>query len=186
MTSGGRSISIDWREAFAHHPRIGEAEHSVAEKRARRSWAAGEQASVATAQDAVRDALVEANIKYERRFGYIYIVCATGKTADEMLALARGRLHNSAKVELRVAAEEQRKITRLAPGEIVGRRGRIVSTLSTHVLDTALGKPAAAIRVTLMRANSDEIVWQRRHRTVTGAFATFRRSTLRSSRASTA
>jgi 2-oxo-4-hydroxy-4-carboxy-5-ureidoimidazoline decarboxylase len=103
----------DWREAFARHPRIGEAESAPPDNEHERRWASGEQASVATAQDAVRDALVEANRKYERRFGYIYIVCATGKSADEMLALARGRLHNSPKVELRVAAEEQRKITRL-------------------------------------------------------------------------
>lgn len=103
----------DWREAFARHPRIGEAESAPPEDERERHWASGEQAGVATAQDAVRDALVEANRKYERRFGYIYIVCATGKSADEMLALARGRLHNSPQVELRVAAEEQRKITRL-------------------------------------------------------------------------
>jgi 2-oxo-4-hydroxy-4-carboxy-5-ureidoimidazoline decarboxylase len=103
----------DWREAFARHPRIGEAETAPPNDERERTWAAGEQSSVATAQESVRDALVEANIKYERRFGYIYIVCATGKSADEMLALARGRLHNSPKVELRVAAEEQRKITRL-------------------------------------------------------------------------
>jgi OHCU decarboxylase len=110
----------DWREAFARHPRIGEPESASPHGERERSWAAGEQATVATAQDAVRDALVEANIKYERRFGYIYIVCATGKTADEMLALARGRLHNSAKVELRVAAEEQRKITRLRLEKLFG------------------------------------------------------------------
>jgi 2-oxo-4-hydroxy-4-carboxy-5-ureidoimidazoline decarboxylase len=103
----------DWREAFARHPRIGEAESAPPNDERERSWASGEQAGVATAQDAVRSALVEANRDYERRFGYIYIVCATGRSADEMLALARGRLHNAPKIELRVAAEEQRKITRL-------------------------------------------------------------------------
>jgi OHCU decarboxylase len=103
----------DWREAFARHPRIGEAETSPPRDERERNWASGEQAGVATAQDAVRHALVDANREYERRFGYIYIVCATGVSADEMLALARGRLHNAPKVELRVAAEEQRKITQL-------------------------------------------------------------------------
>jgi 2-oxo-4-hydroxy-4-carboxy-5-ureidoimidazoline decarboxylase len=103
----------DWREAFARHPRIGEAESSPPADERERNWASGEQASVAAAQDAVRSALVEANREYERRFGYIYVVCATGRSADEMLALARGRLHNAPKVELRVAAEEQLKITRL-------------------------------------------------------------------------
>jgi 2-oxo-4-hydroxy-4-carboxy-5-ureidoimidazoline decarboxylase len=103
----------DWREAFARHPRIGEAESAPPDGERERSWASGEQAGVGTAQESVRSALVEANRDYERRFGYIYIVCATGRSADEMLALARGRLHNAPKIELRVAAEEQRKITRL-------------------------------------------------------------------------
>jgi 2-oxo-4-hydroxy-4-carboxy-5-ureidoimidazoline decarboxylase len=103
----------DWREAFARHPRIGEAESAPPHDERERSWASGEQVGVAMAQESVRSALVEANREYERRFGYIYIVCATGRSADEMLALARGRLHNAPKVELRVAAEEQRKITRL-------------------------------------------------------------------------
>ncbi|HMA23965.1 MAG: 2-oxo-4-hydroxy-4-carboxy-5-ureidoimidazoline decarboxylase [Gemmatimonas sp.] len=103
----------DWREAFARHPRIGEAESAPPHDERERHWASREQASLAVAQDAVRNALVEANRDYERRFGYIYVVCATGRSADEMLALARGRLHNAPKIELRVAAEEQRKITRL-------------------------------------------------------------------------
>jgi 2-oxo-4-hydroxy-4-carboxy-5-ureidoimidazoline decarboxylase len=103
----------DWREAFARHPRIGEAESAPPDNERERGWASGEQASVAAAQHVVRSALVDANREYEQRFGYIYIVCATGRTADEMLALARGRLHNAPKVELRVAAEEQLKITRL-------------------------------------------------------------------------
>jgi len=103
----------DWRDAFARHPRIGEIDAAPPADERERTWAASEQAGIATAQDAVRNALVEANREYERRFGYVYIVNATGRTADEMLALARGRLHNSPKVELRVAAEELRKITQV-------------------------------------------------------------------------
>lgn len=61
----------------------------------------------------VRAELAEANRTYESRFGYIFIVCATGKSAEEMLALVRSRLRNDAETELRVAADEQRKITRL-------------------------------------------------------------------------
>ena len=57
--------------------------------------------------------LAEVNAEYERRFGYIYIVCASGKSADELLAIARGRLGNEPEKELRVAAEEQRKIMQL-------------------------------------------------------------------------
>jgi 2-oxo-4-hydroxy-4-carboxy-5-ureidoimidazoline decarboxylase len=95
----------DWREAFAHHPRIGE--------QTKNSIAAKEQSGVSGAASEVRQALAEANRDYEQRFGYIYIVCATGKSAEEMLAIARDRLQNDPDTELRVAAEEQRKITRL-------------------------------------------------------------------------
>jgi 2-oxo-4-hydroxy-4-carboxy-5-ureidoimidazoline decarboxylase len=94
----------DWREAFAHHPRIGE--RAVGE-------AAREQAGMDHADDGVRARMADANRAYERRFGHIYIVCATGKSAGELLSLAESRLANDAETELRVAAEEQRRITRL-------------------------------------------------------------------------
>ena len=95
----------DWREAFAHHPRIGE--------QTTNATAAKEQSGVSGAADDVRQALAKANRDYEQLFGYIYIVCATGKSAEEMLAIAKSRLENDPETELRVAAEEQRKITRL-------------------------------------------------------------------------
>lgn len=95
----------DWREAFAYHPRIGERTTSAV--------AAKEQSGVTDATNLVRQALAEANRDYEERFGYIYIVCATGKSAEEMLAIAQARLQNDPDTELKVAAEEQRKITRL-------------------------------------------------------------------------
>src|SRR5205823_4584197 len=87
----------DWREAFAAHPRIGEPDRASGAReaggagerpgvgRARSEWPAGEQAGMAAATDAVRERLATANREYEARFGFIYIVCATGKTADEML-----------------------------------------------------------------------------------------------------
>lgn len=103
----------DWREAFAHHPRIGEQATGAPQDERARDWSAAEQANIATAHDTIRDALAEANEEYERKFGYIYIVYATGKSAEDMLSLARERLDNAPDVELRVAAEEQRKITRL-------------------------------------------------------------------------
>ena len=95
----------DWLEAFRHHPRIGE--------QTKNSVAAREQSGVKTADDAVRAQLAQVNRDYEQRFGYIYIVCATGKSAEEMLAIARNRLNNDPATELAVAAEEQRKITQL-------------------------------------------------------------------------
>ena len=84
------------------------------------AWAAGEQSAVGRADDETRSALATANSEYERRFGYIYIVCATGKGPEEMLVLARARLRNDPEVELGIAAEEQRKITRLRLEKLLG------------------------------------------------------------------
>jgi 2-oxo-4-hydroxy-4-carboxy-5-ureidoimidazoline decarboxylase len=103
----------DWYEAFAHHPRIGEQPNAATHTARVASWSAGEQAGVTTASLAAQHELAKINEEYEARFGYIYIVCAAGKSADELLALARRRMHNTPAVELRVAAEEHRKITRL-------------------------------------------------------------------------
>lgn len=103
----------DWLEAFSHHPRIGERKSALSQSARATAWAAGEQSAVDQANDDTRAALAEANREYEDRFGYIYIVCATGKSAEEMVTLARERLRNDPDVELRLAAEEQRKITRI-------------------------------------------------------------------------
>jgi OHCU decarboxylase len=103
----------DWREAFRSHPKIGEKKAEAGQTGREQAWSAGEQAGMTGAADATRDALAEGNRAYEARFGYIYIVCATGRTADEMLALLRQRLANDPGTEIRVAAEEQRRITRI-------------------------------------------------------------------------
>lgn len=103
----------DWREAFRAHPRIGSKKAEAGQTDREQAWSAGEQAGMRTAADATREALVEGNEAYEARFGYIYIVCATGRTADEMLALLQARLRNEPETEIRAAAEEQRKITRI-------------------------------------------------------------------------
>ena len=95
----------DWREAFAVHPRIGE---KSADARANQ-----EQSGVSGAPVESLARLAAANRAYEDRFGYIYIVCASGKTAAQMLEILESRLHNDAETELRAAAEQQRQITRL-------------------------------------------------------------------------
>jgi 2-oxo-4-hydroxy-4-carboxy-5-ureidoimidazoline decarboxylase len=100
-----------WREAFAHHPRIGERDAAGQASRAR-AWSAGEQRGVADASAEIREALAEGNREYERRFGHIYLVSAAGKSAEELLAVLHSRLWNDAATELRVAAGEQAKITR--------------------------------------------------------------------------
>jgi 2-oxo-4-hydroxy-4-carboxy-5-ureidoimidazoline decarboxylase len=103
----------DWKEAFANHPRIGDKQALRERFAATRQWAAGEQAGVSEAPEAVLDALAEGNRDYESRFGHIFIVCATGKSAEEMLALLRARLGNDPETEGRIAADEQAKITRI-------------------------------------------------------------------------
>ena len=103
----------DWLEAFSHHPRIGESSSAAGGGATARGWSASEQASVASAGEETRIGLARLNHEYEQRFGFIYIVCATGRSAADLLDLARTRMHNDRDTELRIAAEEQRKITRL-------------------------------------------------------------------------
>jgi len=103
----------DWREAFGHHPRIGDRESLARRFPTTHHLSSKEQSGVASAGDDLLDALASANDEYFRTFGYIFIVCATGRTAADMLAILRARLANSADVELRVAAEEQARITEL-------------------------------------------------------------------------
>ncbi|OON69754.1 2-oxo-4-hydroxy-4-carboxy-5-ureidoimidazoline decarboxylase [Hymenobacter sp. CRA2] len=103
----------DWREAFTHHPKIGDL-NALKEKFASTStWAAGEQGAVRQASEETLQALAAGNEAYEQKFGYIFIVCATGKSAEEMLTLLQTRLPHPSEQEIRVAADEQRKITRI-------------------------------------------------------------------------
>ncbi len=103
----------DWQEAFRAHPRIGEkkADSGAASSAMAKRWAEDEQSEASHATAATLRALMLVNQEYEAKFGHIYIVCATGKSAEEMLALAEQRVGNDAATELRNAAEEQRKIT---------------------------------------------------------------------------
>jgi len=103
----------DWQEAFRAHPRIGETKAAAGQSETAQKWSAQEQSQSQNVAADVMAALAERNGEYERRFGFIFIVCATGKTADEMLQLLTLRMKNTPSTELRVAAEEQRKITQL-------------------------------------------------------------------------
>ena len=102
----------DWREAFAHHPRIGERDLR-ARFASTQQWATGEQAGAVGAPEELLTALAEGNQAYEERFGFIFIVCATGKSAEEMLVLLLQRLAHPPQDEIRIAAGEQAKITRI-------------------------------------------------------------------------
>lgn len=106
---------MDWLEAFSHHPRIGDV-NALKQRFATaqsKEWSGNEQASVSSAEKAVLRALVTANQAYEARFGYLFIVFATGKSAPEMLAILQERLRHDPADELAIAAREQSKITRL-------------------------------------------------------------------------
>jgi len=106
----------DWLEAFACHPRIGErkAENTSGQSAA---WSKQEQARTGTASASVMDELAEGNRLYEEIFGFTYIVCATGKSADEMLEILRRRLQSTREAELREAAEQQRQIMQIRLGK---------------------------------------------------------------------
>ena len=108
----------DWKEAFTHHPRIGDVE-SLKKKftstgdQVTTGWVSAEQSGVNTASQQTIQALAKANGEYEKKFGYIFIVCATGKSAEEMLGMLESRLLNSPEDEIEIAADEQNKIAKL-------------------------------------------------------------------------
>ena len=103
----------DWLEAFGHHPKIGEKKAAQQVSEDARRWSEEEQSGTRASAEEVMLELVAANREYERRFGFIFIVCATGKTTQEMLSLLKERLKNDTDRELHIAAEEQRRITNL-------------------------------------------------------------------------
>ena len=97
----------DWKEAFTHHPRIGDI------KLLRAKWASDEQSGAAGASEETIQALKKLNDEYYEKYGYIFIVCATGKSANEMLTLLKSRMANDADEEFKIAAAEHAKITAL-------------------------------------------------------------------------
>ncbi|MEO0532163.1 MAG: 2-oxo-4-hydroxy-4-carboxy-5-ureidoimidazoline decarboxylase [Planctomycetota bacterium] len=107
-----------WLEAFTSHPKIGDLDSLHMKFAGNKEWSGGEQAGVNDADEAVLRRLAEGNEAYEKRFGYLFIVCATGKSAAEMLAILESRLPNDPEVELPIAAGEQRKITHLRLGKL--------------------------------------------------------------------
>jgi len=164
MTAAADSIwsSLDLAdrlEAFAAHPKIGAGGARAADGSGGAGgdadWSAAEQAGTASASADVLARLAEANREYEARFGFIFIVCATGKSAEEMLDFVQRRLDNDPLIESRIAADEQRKITRLRIAKLLGSRGSI----TTHVLDTSRGSPAAGLDVLLEVRRGD--TWNR-------------------------
>ncbi len=145
----------DWRESFTHHPKIGDVK-SLTEK-----FAGKEQAGVAVATEETITQLAKANSEYENKNGFIFIICATGKSADEMLALLNDRLQNTPDEELHIAMGEQQKISiirfkkMLPDGDFSFLK---VSQITTHVLDTSTGIPGKDISIKLQAFKDN--TWQ--------------------------
>jgi 5-hydroxyisourate hydrolase/2-oxo-4-hydroxy-4-carboxy-5-ureidoimidazoline decarboxylase len=136
----------DWLESFTHHPRIGDI------KSLTKKFAGKEQASVAAASKKTIAALADANAAYEAKFGFIFIVCATGRSASEMLRLLEDRLSNTIGEELHIAMGEQMKISIIRFQKLItdGDWGFLKpGQLTTHVLDTAIGMPGRNISIRL-------------------------------------
>ncbi len=145
----------DWRESFAHHPKIGDVK-SLTEK-----FAGKEQAGVAVATDEIIQALAKANADYETKFGFIFIVCATGKSATEMLQLLLDRLQNTVEEELHIAMGEQQKISIIRFKKLLTAANfdfLKVSQITTHVLDTAIGLPGKDISIRMQAMKNG--TWQ--------------------------
>lgn len=145
----------DWRESFTHHPKIGDVQ-SLTEK-----FAGKEQAGVAVATEETIAALAQANTDYENKFGFIFIVCATGKSANEMLQLLLDRLKNTAEEELHIAMGEQQKISIIRFKKLLTESDFSflkVSQITTHVLDTAVGLPGKNISIRLQTYSNNN--WQ--------------------------
>jgi 5-hydroxyisourate hydrolase / 2-oxo-4-hydroxy-4-carboxy-5-ureidoimidazoline decarboxylase len=150
--------NADWLEAFTQHPKIGDIK-SLEEKFASTKHLAGaEQAGVANASYNIIEELAAANNVYEQKFGFIFIVCATGKSASEMLRLLLDRLKNSRDEESAIAMGEQHKITIIRLKKLLNESDWSflkVSQITTHVLDTSIGKPGKNITIKLQKPNGE-------------------------------
>jgi len=111
----------DWLEAFRSHPKIGERKAAASVSEQSQQWSGQEQASVATASQETVESLANLNCAYEQKFGFIFIICATGKSSAEMLSALRERLENDPATELPVASAEQSKITELRLKKLVNQ-----------------------------------------------------------------
>jgi len=142
----------DWLEAFSQHPKIGDIGSLKEKYAATKGWAAGEQSGVKSAPETVLEQLAEANRLYEEKFGFIFIVSATGKSAGEMLRLLNDRLENKREEELLVAMGEQCKITQIRLGKLISEEGPPLPAngqVTTHVLDTSIGLPGRGVGIRL-------------------------------------
>ncbi len=151
----------DFLEAFSHHPKIGDIENLKEKFASTQTWAGKEQAGVSSADENTLNELKKLNEEYFQKFGFIFIVCAAGKTAGEMLRLLETRIGHSKEEELTVAMGEQFKITLIRLKKLLRLEDSYwsaVSQITTHVLDTSIGKPGKGILIKLKQKISQE--WQ--------------------------
>ncbi len=148
----------DWLEAFTHHPKIGDIKSLESKFSTVKHLAETEQAGVLSTTTEIIEKLALKNIDYENKFGFIFLVCATGKTAAEMLRLLEDRLQNSPAEELMIAMGEQYKITIIRLRKILNDADWSIiktSQITSHVLDTTLGKPAKDITIQLQKIGAN-------------------------------
>jgi 5-hydroxyisourate hydrolase/2-oxo-4-hydroxy-4-carboxy-5-ureidoimidazoline decarboxylase len=151
----------DFKEAFTGHPKIGNLESLKAKFADTATWAGNEQAKIEEATQETIEALAEANTLYEAKFGYIFIVSASKKSAEHMLAIVNARLHHNAENEIYVAMNEQHKITVIRLGKLIDgllQESDTNSHITTHSLDTSIGVPAKNMVIILKEKQDDN--WQ--------------------------
>lgn len=160
----------DYLEAFCHHPKIGDIDSLKKKFKDTAQFTENEQKGTSNASEQTLLSLQTANTEYAEKFGFIFIVCATGKSAEQMLEMLNQRLKNNRNTELQIAAEEQNRITVLRiyklltqyfkddENQIESMMDNKNSDITTHVLDTALGKPAAGIS-TLLEYQLEDGSW---------------------------
>jgi len=151
----------DWREAFTHHPKIGDIKSLEKKFAATKHLAGKEQAGVANASAMTIQQLAQANTDYDEKNGFIFIVCATGKSANEMLRLLQDRLANTPEEELHIAMGEQHKITIIRLKKLLPDADWSAFNgcqLTTHVLDTSIGKPGQDMAIHLQEYKNKQ--WQ--------------------------
>ncbi|MEO6070225.1 MAG: 2-oxo-4-hydroxy-4-carboxy-5-ureidoimidazoline decarboxylase [Chitinophagaceae bacterium] len=151
----------DWLAAFTHHPKIGDVKSIALKFADTQKEATAEQAGIKDADEEILEKFRAANKAYEESNGFIFIVCATGKTAHEMYRLLQDRLKNCKEEEILIATGEQHKITLLRLQKLLVEEDWISlkkSQLTTHVLDTSIGKPAQQLTVRLQQYFNNQ--WQ--------------------------
>jgi 5-hydroxyisourate hydrolase/2-oxo-4-hydroxy-4-carboxy-5-ureidoimidazoline decarboxylase len=151
----------DWKEAFKGHPKIGDIA-SLKEKFANtKNWASNEQVEVANADEAILKEIAKVNDEYFNKFGYIFIVSASGKSAYIMLQIIKTRLQNNENEELNVAMGEQHKITVIRLLKLITNLNENIdlrSYITTHVLDTTTGIPGKEMLITMNEFRNNN--WQ--------------------------